>query len=125
MKHEIVLTSYKTNLLVKFDNNTFTVMMSPELGLVPVGVDPKTLERFLAIWKRTEFIGINTNIKNIDVRMSINRKKQLTDMYYKVTYNTKKEGTLTLHLYDINKVKELTVPSSVTKNAKKLNFKLN
>ena len=57
--------------------------------------------------------------------MSINRKKQLTDMYYKVTYNTKKEGTFTLHLYDINKVKELTVPSSVTKNAKKLNFKLN
>ena len=67
----------------------------------------------------------STNIKNIDVRMSINRKKQLTDMYYKVTYNTKKEGTLTLHLYDINKVKELTVPPSVTKNAKKLNFKLN
>ena len=46
-------------------------------------------------------------------------------MYYKVTYNGKKEGTLTLHLYDINKVKKLTVPSSVTKNAKKLNFKLN
>ena len=67
----------------------------------------------------------STNIKNIDVRMSINRKKQLTDMYYKVTYNTKKEGTFTLHLYDINKVKKLTVPSSVTKNAKKLNFKLN
>src|SRR5699024_2908466 len=67
----------------------------------------------------------STNVKNIDVRISINRKKQLTDMYYKVTYNSKKEGTLTLHLYDINKGKKLTVPSSVTKNAKKLNFKLN
>lgn len=67
----------------------------------------------------------STNVKNIDVRILINRKKQLTDMYYKVTYNGKKEGTLTLHLYDINKVKKLTVPSSVTKNAKKLNFKLN
>ena len=27
----------------------------------------------------------STNVKNIDVRISINRKKQLTDMYYKVT----------------------------------------
>lgn len=67
----------------------------------------------------------STNVKNIDLRISINRKKQLTDMYYKVTYKTKKEGTLTLHLYDINTVNKLTVPSSVTKNAKKLNFKLN
>lgn len=67
MKHEIVLTSYKTNLIVKFDNDSFTVRMSPELGLVPFRVNPKTLERFLALWKRAEFIGINTNIKNVDV----------------------------------------------------------
>ena len=66
----------------------------------------------------------STNVKNIDLRISVNRKKQLTDLYYKVTYRTKKEGTLTLHLYDINKVNKLTVPTSVTKNAKKLNFKL-
>lgn len=45
-------------------------------------------------------------------------------MYYKVTYHSKKEGTLTLHLYDINQVNKLKVPSSVTKNAKKLDFKL-
>ena len=83
MKHEIVLTSYKTNLLVKFDDNAFTVMMSPGLGLVPVGVDLRTLERFLAIWKRTEFIGINTNIKNIDVSEIVSNCRK-----YLVFYNS-------------------------------------
>ena len=38
---EIIVTSYKTNLLVKFDDKEFIVKMSPELGLVPVGVDLK------------------------------------------------------------------------------------
>ena len=66
-----------------------------------------------------------TNVKSIKLRINVNRKKELTEMYYKVTYHSKKEGTLTLHLYDINQVNKLKVPSSVTKNAKKLNFKLN
>ncbi len=81
MKHEIVVTSYKTNLLVKFDDNAFTVMMSPELGLVPVGTDLRTLERFLAIWKRTEFIGINTNIKNIDVSEIVSNCRKYLAFY--------------------------------------------
>ncbi len=65
-----------------------------------------------------------TNVKSIKLRINVNRKKELTEMYYKVTYHSKKEGTLTLHLYDINQVNKLKVPSSVTKNAKKLDFKL-
>ena len=81
MKHEIIVTSYKTNLLVKFDDKEFIVMMSPELGLVPVRVNPKTLERFLAIWKRTKFIGINTNIKNIDVSEIVSNCRKYLAFY--------------------------------------------
>ncbi len=66
----------------------------------------------------------STNVKNIELRINVNRKKELTEMYYKVTYHSKKEGSLTLHLYDINQINKLKVPSSVTKNAKKLAFKL-
>lgn len=67
----------------------------------------------------------SSNIKNIELQVKINRKKQLTEMFYKVIYYNKKEGSLSVHLYDINQVNNLKVPSSVTKNAKKLNFKLN
>lgn len=67
----------------------------------------------------------STNVKNIELRINVNRKKELTEMYYKVTYRSKKEGTLSLHLYDVNQVKKLKIPSSVTKNAKKLNIKSN
>ena len=81
MKHEIVVTSIYTNLLVKFDNSGFIVKMSPELGLVPVGVDPKTLERFLAIWKRTENISINTNIKNIDISEIVSNCRKYLAFY--------------------------------------------
>lgn len=81
MKHEIILTSYKTNLLVKFDDNAFTVRMSPELGLVPVGAALRTLERFLALWKRAEFIGINTNIKNIDVSEIVSNCRKYLAFY--------------------------------------------
>ena len=94
MKHEIVVTSYKTNLLVKFDDNAFTVMMSPELGLVPVGVDPKILERFLAIWKRTEFIGINTNIKNIDVLEIVSNCRKYLAFYNSFHSNLHNVGDL-------------------------------
>ena len=94
MKHEIILTSYKTNLLVKFDDNAFTVMMSPELGLVPVRVNPKTLERFLAIWRRTEFIGINTNIKNIDVSEIVSNCRKYLAVYNSFHSNLHNVGDL-------------------------------
>ena len=94
MKHEIILTSYKTNLLVKFDNDSFTVMMSPELGLVPVGVNPKTLERFLAIWKRAEFIGIRTNIKNIDVSEIVSNCRKYLAFYNSFHSNLHNVGDL-------------------------------
>ena len=81
MKHEIVVTSYKTNILVKFDDNAFTVMMSPKLGLVPVGTDLRTLERFLAIWRRTEFIGINTNSKNTDISKIVSNCRKYLNFY--------------------------------------------
>ena len=94
MKHEIVVTSYKTNILVKFDDNAFTVMMSPELGLVPVGVDLKTLERFLAIWKRTDFMGINTNIKNIDVSEIVSNCRKYLAVYNSFNSNLHNVGDL-------------------------------
>ena len=94
MEHEIVLTSYKTNLLVKFDDITFTVMMSPELGLVPVRVNPKTLERFLALWKRAEFIGINTNIKNIDVSEIVSNCRKYLAVYNSFHFNLRNVGDL-------------------------------
>ena len=94
MKHEIILTSYKTNLLVKFDNKEFIVMMSPELGLVPVRVNPKTLERFLAIWRRTEFIGINTNIKNIDVSEIVSNCRKYLAVYNSFHSNLHNVGDL-------------------------------
>lgn len=67
----------------------------------------------------------SSNVKSIELRVKVNRKKELTDLYYKVTYYSKKEGTLSLHLYDVNQVKKLKIPTSVTKNAKKLNIKSN
>lgn len=67
----------------------------------------------------------SSNVKSIELRVEVNRKKELTDLYYKVTYYSKKEGTLSLHLYDVNQVKKLKIPTSVTKNAKKLNIKSN
>ena len=67
----------------------------------------------------------SSNVKNIELQVKVNRKKELTELYYKVTYYSKKEGTLSLHLYDVNQVKKLKIPSSVTKNAKKLNIKSN
>ena len=67
----------------------------------------------------------SSNVKNIELQVKVNRQKQLTEFYYKVTYFSKKEGTLSLHLYDINQVKKLKIPTSVTKNAKKLNIKTN
>ena len=94
MKHEIVITSYKTNLLVKFDDKEFIVMMSPELGLVPVRVNPKTLERFLAIWKRTKFIGINTNIKNIDVSEIVSNCRKYLTVYNSFHFNLHNVGDL-------------------------------
>lgn len=94
MKHEIVLTSYKTNLLVKFDNNAFTVMMSPELGLVPVGVDPKILERFLAIWKRTEDISINTNIRIINIFEIVSNCRKYLAFYNSFHSNLHNVGDL-------------------------------
>lgn len=94
MKHEIVLTSCKTNLIVKFDNDSFTVRMSPELGLVPVGVDVRTLERFLAIWKRAEFIGINTNIKNIDASEIVSNCRKYLAFYNCFHFNLHNVGDL-------------------------------
>ena len=94
MKHEIVVTSYKTNLLIKFDFNAFTVMMSPELGLVPVGVDLRTLDRFLALWKRTEFIGIRTNIKNIDVSEIVSNCRKYLAFYNCFHSNLRNVGDL-------------------------------
>lgn len=67
----------------------------------------------------------SSNVKRIELRVKVNRQKELTDLYYKVTYYSKKEGTLSLHLYDVNQVKKLKIPTSVTKNAKKLNIKSN
>ena len=94
MKHEIVVTSIYTNLLVKFDNSGFIVKISPELGLVPVGVDLKTLERFLAIWRRTEFIGINTNIKNIDVSEIVSNCRKYLAFYNSFHSNLHNVGDL-------------------------------
>lgn len=67
----------------------------------------------------------SSNVKNIDFQVKVNRKKELTEFYYKVNYTSKKEGTLSLHLYDVNQVNKLKIPSSVTKNAKKLNINAN
>lgn len=94
MKHEIVVTSYKTNLLVKFDNSGFIVKMSPELGLVPVGVDIKTLERFLAIWKRTEDISINTNIRVIDIFEIVSNCRKYLAFYNSFHSNLHNVGDL-------------------------------
>ena len=94
MKHEITLTSYKTNLLVKFDDNSFTVMMSPELGLVPVGVDLKTLERFLAIWKRTDDICINTNIRVINIFEIVSNCRKYLAFYNSFHSNLHNVGDL-------------------------------
>lgn len=94
MKHQITLTSYKTNLLVKFDDNAFTVMMSPELGLVPVGAALRTLERFLALWKRAEFIGINTNIKNIDASEIVSNCRKYLAFYNCFHFNLHNVGDL-------------------------------
>ena len=94
MKHEIIVTSYKTNLLVKFDENAFTVMMSPEMGLVPVGVDIKTLERFLAIWKRTDDICINTNIRSIDISEIVSNCRKYLAVYNSFNFNLHNVGDL-------------------------------
>ena len=94
MKHEIIITSYKTNLLVKFDGKEFIVMMSPELGLVPIRVNPKTLERFLAIWKRVEFIGININIKNVDVSEIVSNCRKYLAVYNSFHSNLHNVGDL-------------------------------
>ena len=94
MKHEIVVTSYKTNLLIKFDDNGFTIMISPKLGLVPVGVDLRTLERFLAIWKRTEDIIINTNIRNINIFQIVSNCRKYLDFYNSFHANLHNVGNL-------------------------------
>ena len=94
MKHEIILTSYKTNLLVKFDDNAFTVMMSPKLGLVPVGVDLRTLERFLAIWKRTDDISINTNIRIINIFEIVSNCRKYLAFYNSFHSNVHNVGNL-------------------------------
>ena len=94
MKYEIVVTSYKTNLLVKFDDKEFIVKMSPELGLVPFRVNPKTLERFLALWKRAEFIGIRTNIKNIDVSEIVSNCRKYLAVYNSFHFNLHNVGDL-------------------------------
>ena len=91
---EIIVTSYKTNLLVKFDDKEFIVKMSPELGLVPVRVNPKTLERFLALWKRAEFIGIRTNIKNIDVSEIVSNCRKYLAFYNSFHFNLHNVGDL-------------------------------
>lgn len=94
MKHEILITSYKTNLLIKFDNEEFTVMISPKLGLVPVGTDLRTLERFLAIWKRTEDIIINTNIRNINIFQIVSNCRKYLDFYNSSHVNLHNVGNL-------------------------------
>lgn len=94
MKHEITLTSYKTNLLIKFDDNGFTIMISPKLGLVPVGVDLRTLERFLAIWKRTEDIIINTNIRNINIFQIVSNCRKYLNFYNSFHANLHNVGNL-------------------------------
>ena len=94
MKHEILITSYKTNLLIKFDDKEFTVMISPKLGLVPVGTDLRTLERFLAIWKRTEDIIINTNIKNINIFQIVSNCRKYLDFYNNSNTNLHNVGNL-------------------------------
>lgn len=94
MKHEIIITSYKTNLLIKFDDNGFTIMISPKLGLVPVGVDLRTLERFLAIWKRTEDIIINTNIRNINIFQIVSNCRKYLNFYNSFHANLHNVGNL-------------------------------
>lgn len=94
MKHEILITSYKTNLLIKFDGNAFTVMISPKLGLVPVGTDLRTLERFLAIWKRTEDIIINTNIRNINIFQIVSNCRKYLNFYNGFHANLHNVGNL-------------------------------
>ena len=94
MKHEILITSYKTNLSIKFDNDSFPVMISPKLGLVPVGTDLRTLKRFLAIWKRTEDIIINTNIKNINIFQIVSNCRKYLDFYNSFHANLHNVGNL-------------------------------
>lgn len=60
-----------------------------------------------------------SQIKKVDLSIKLNRKKDLKEMNYVVTY--KNNASVTVHLYDINGVKNLSLPSELDK-AKKIDI---
>lgn len=55
----------------------------------------------------------SSNVKNISLQVKTNRNCQLTELYYKIVYFDKKDGRFSLHLYNVNNVSNLSIPSSV------------
>ncbi|WP_297815335.1 hypothetical protein [uncultured Lactobacillus sp.] len=55
-----------------------------------------------------------SQIKDVNLTIKIDRKKQLRDMNYVVTYKNK-QGTVSVHLFDINNVNNLKTPDALKK----------
>ncbi|CCI81359.1 hypothetical protein [Lactobacillus hominis] len=55
-----------------------------------------------------------SQIKNVDLAIKVNRKNQLREMNYTVTYKNN-QGNVSVHLFDINGVNNLQTPSELKK----------
>lgn len=55
-----------------------------------------------------------SQIKNVNLTIKVNRKNQLRDMNYTVNYKNN-QGTVSVHLFDINGVNNLKTPSDLKK----------
>lgn len=73
----------------------------------------KSIQKAATISGSSESTDVS-EIKNIDLMIKVNRKKELREMLYTVNYKNNK-GTVSVHLYDVNGVNNLSLPAATKK----------